>query len=232
MIEIPEKNVLQDKPNVIFFDSQAKQILGIGVPEETIRNDFLKQGKEFSDNLKFGISFQGDDEDSAFFDLLVTEYYIADVYLAKQAIPVALDSINYDFQIEDYEKWDEQRKLSFEYTLQAKLKALTLKVNGVSKEIPIQKRRVEKIAHLQKDLLPSLSFIAAIILWFEKTSSVFEFFLVFIGWITIIFISIIAWALVANALLPKSYLSFIAPEFASSREQKLAVYILNFFDRK
>ena len=65
---------MQDKPNVISFDSQAKQILGIGVPEETIRNDFLKQGKEFSDNLKFGVSFQFDDEDSAFFDLLVTEY--------------------------------------------------------------------------------------------------------------------------------------------------------------
>ncbi len=44
-VEIPEKNLLLDKPNVIFFDSQNNGILGIGVPEETIRNDFVKQGQ-------------------------------------------------------------------------------------------------------------------------------------------------------------------------------------------
>jgi len=234
LIEVPEKNISQDKPNVVFFDAQTKQILGIGVPEETIRNDFLKQGKEFSNNLKFGVSFQCDaDEDSASRDLSVTEYYIADVYLARQAIPVALDSINYDFQIEDYEKWNEQRKLNFEYMLQARLKALTLKINGISKEIPIQKRRVEKIARLfLKEMLLPLGFSGAILFLLKKSTPILNIFLEFIGLLAVFFIGYMTWALMANVLLPKSYLSFINPEFVSSWEQKLAEYLLNFYQQK
>ncbi len=231
LIEIPEKNASQNKPNVIFFDRQEKQIFGIGVPEETIRSDFLKQGKEFSDNLKFGISFQHDDEDSAFFDLLVTEYYMAHLYFSKTPIPVGLDSINYDFQIEDYEKWNEQRKLSFEYTLQARLKALTVKVNGISREIPIQKRRAEKITRAVKDLLVPVGFLVALYLWFEKSNSVFDIILILIGLVATIFISYIVWATTANILLPDSYLSFVAPEAISSRENKLVKYLLEVFDK-
>ena len=232
LIEIPEKNVSQDKPNVIFFNGQEKQILGIGVPEETIRSDFLKQGKEFSDNLKFGISFQSDDEDSAFFDLLVIEYYMAHLYFSKTIIPVGLDSINYDFQIEDYDKWNEQRKSSFEYTLQARLKALTVKINGISREIPIQKRRTEKIARAVKDLLVPGSFLVALYLWFEKSNSVFDVILILIGLVVTIFIGYIIWAFTANILIPDSYLSFVAPEALSSRENKLVKYLLKVFDKK
>lgn len=232
LIEIPEKNISQDKPNVIFFESQTKQILGIGVPEETIRSDFLKQGKEFSDNLKFGVSFQYDDEHSAFFDLLVTEYYMAHLYFSKTALPVGLDSINYDFQIEDYEKWSEQRKFSFYYTLQARLKALTLKVNGVSREIPIQKRRVEKVARLfLKGLLPPGCFVWFVYVGLERSMSAFDYFFMFIGLLAIIFVGYIAWSVIANILLPTTYLSFVAPEAVSSREDKLVKYLLSIFNK-
>jgi len=229
-LEIPEKNLLLDKPNVIFFDSQNNGILGIGVPEETIRTDFVKQGKELPDNLKFGISFQYDDTNSAFFDSIVVEYYMADLYFAKQAIPVTLNSIDYEFQIEDYGKWDEQRRLSFEYALQANLRGRTVKVNGIQKDVPISKRRVEKLLRLfLRGLLSSAALLGAIYIGFEKSTSFFDVILVFVGFISTIFIGYIIWALVANILLPKPFLSFLAPDLMKSREQKFVEYLLNLY---
>lgn len=84
LVENPEKNLSTNKPNVICFDSQTNGILDIGESEGTIRSNVLKQEQEFHNHLVIGKSFQHDDEKSGFFDLMVIEYYLADLYYSKR----------------------------------------------------------------------------------------------------------------------------------------------------
>lgn len=225
-LEIPEKNLLVDKSNVIFFDSQKNEILGIGVPEEIIRSDILKrEAKEVSSHLIFGKSFQHDDEKSGFFDLAVIQYDLADLYFAKQILPIPIESVDFDFQIDEYEKWDEQRKLWFEFSLQAQQKGRSLKINGVSRDAPIAKRKIEKILRLFL-----LIFFPLGILYygFTKSNSMLGLLFAFIGFFASILVDVIIWALTSKFLLPKTYLAFILPALPfHSWTQKIAERILD-----
>jgi hypothetical protein len=239
-IEIPEKNISQDKPNVVFFDAHAKQILGIGVPEEITRNDFLKQGKEISNNLKFGVSFQCDDEDSGAFDSAIVEYYLAVMYYEKQTFINYLfiglfDAVDYDIQVADYEKWNEQRRLNFEYELQSQLHGRYLKINGINREIPIWKRNFEKTTRflLTKPYVSILFFFLLI----ENSNSVFYFlaeklphvvFLVLFiltPWLLYI-IGVLVWIFATRKALPKTYNNFIFQNLPlKSFEQKIVKFV-------
>ncbi len=241
IIEIPEKNTMLDKPNVVFFDSQNNRILGIGTSEETVRNDFLKQGKEFPNNSKFGISFQHGDEISGFFDSAIVKYYLAVMYYEKQTfiayvLTTIMETVDYDFQIASYEKWSEQRRLKFEYDLQSQLQTRCLKINGINLEIPIWKRRIEKSSRF---LLTRAIYIPVALFYFVVTNpnSVFYllaekssilaliFVLLFLGALYIL--SIATWVFIAMKILPNKYFDFIFENLSSkSLEQKTAKTIL------
>jgi hypothetical protein len=77
IIEIPDKDIYLEKPNVIFYDSQLNQPLGIGEYRESIEKDILEREKSIPKNLCFGTSFQYDDEAAGFLDHMVIEYYLA-----------------------------------------------------------------------------------------------------------------------------------------------------------
>lgn len=247
LIEIPEKNISENKPNVVFFDSQAKQILRIGVSEEVVRDDFHKQGKDFSDNFRFGISFQLDDEISGFFDSAVVEYYLAVMYYEKQTFLTYLstkimETVDYDFQIVGYEKWSEQRRLKFEYELQSKSSARQLKINDINYEVPIWKRRIEKLTQF---ILTGIYFPAAILYFlsfflFGQQNPITDFIFekypefgiaivitLFLG--TSVIVGPVVWFFIARKILPKTYSSFVFEDLPSkSLVQKIAKTILSF----
>jgi hypothetical protein len=229
-VEIPEKNVSTHKPNVVFFDSQNNQIVDIGESEETIRNNVLKYEKEFPAHLIIGKSFQYDDEKSGFFDLMVVEFYLWSLYYGKKKLPIALEAIDFDFYIPDYEKWPEQRKVRFEYSLMADYKARHLVINSVSKDVPVEKRQVEKTLRIFLTVvLPLVMFYGGI----AFTESIQDFMLVFLISFVSIVAGIIVWALIAKTLLPKPYLAFILPKLPyASWIQKLGKYFLDIQPQK
>jgi len=224
-VEIPEKNLLLNKPNVVFFDSQNNGILGIGESEEAIRSDFHKREKEFPNHLAFGKSFRYDDEKSGLFDLIVIEYYLADLYYSKQKLPVSLESVDFDFYIQNYEKWTEQRKFRFEYSLLADHKGRHLTINGISKDVPIEKRRIEKSLRLfLTALLPLLLLFGGL----EMSRSITGFIFAFIISYMSIVAGVIIWATISKRLLPKPYLAFIIPKLPyQSWTRRIGEYILD-----
>jgi len=225
VVEILEKNLHLSKPNVVFFDSQNSRILGIGEAEETIRSDIHKREREFPNHLIFGKSFRYDDEKSGFFDLMVIEYYLADLYYSKQKLPISFESIDFDFYIQDYEKWTDQRKLRFEYSLLADHKGHHLTVNGVSKDVPVEKRRIEKsLRLLLTALLPLLLLFGGLEISASITGIVFSFIISYVS----IFVGVILWAPIAKRLLPKSYLAIILPKLPfQSWSRRVGEYILD-----
>lgn len=229
-VEIPEKNLSTNKPNVVFFDSQNNGIVDIGESEETIRNNVLQYEKEIPTHLIIGKSFQYDDETSGFFDLMVVEFYLWSLYYGKKKSPIALEAIDFDFHIPDYEKWPEQRKLRFEYSLMADYKARHLVINNVSKEVPVEKRRAEKTLRLFFTvLLPLVMFYGGV----AFTESVRDFIFVFLISFVSIVAGIIVWALISKTLLPKPYLAFILPKLPyASWIQKLGKYFLDIQPQK
>jgi hypothetical protein len=229
-VEIPEKNLSTNKPNVVFFDSQTNGIVDIGESEETIRNNVLEYEKEFPTHLIIGKSFQYDDEKSGFFDLMVVEFYLWSLYYGKKKLPIALEAIDFDFYIPDYEKWTEQRKLRFEYSLMADYKARHLVINNVSKEVPVEKRRIEKTLRLFLTvLLPLVMFYAGL----AVTESIQGFIFVFLISFVSIVAGVIVWALISKTLLPKPYLAFILPKIPyASWIQELGRYFLDIQPQK
>ncbi len=112
IIEIPDKNLYLEKPNIVFYDSQTKSILGVG------GKDTIYHEKGFPKQFNFGASFQFDDEISGFFDSAVVEYYLGVFYYSKQTfidnfLAETTGVIDYEFQIASYDKWSEQRRLKF-----------------------------------------------------------------------------------------------------------------------
>lgn len=229
-VEIPEKNLFSNKPNVIFFDLQNNQILGIGESEETIRSDVLKKEKEFPSNLAFGNSFQYDDEKSSFFDLMVVEFYLWDLYYGKKKWFISFETLDFDFYIQDYEKLTEQRKLRFEYSLMADYKARHLIINGKSKEVSVEKRRIEKALRL---LFTTLFPLAILFGGIRVSKSILALIFSLIIFYLSNFLGTIIWALISKTLLPKPYLAFILPKLPNQTwTKKIGKYFLGIDQQK
>jgi hypothetical protein len=226
IVEIPDKNLYLEKPNVIFFDSQPNLPLGIGEYREKIEKDILEREKSIPENLRFGTSFQYDDEAAGFFDSMVIEYYLALLYYSKQPFPISIGTVDFDFQIETYSRWSEKRRLKFEYDLQSQLHARLIKINGAEKETPIWKRRTEKfIRFFLITVIPlGLFYFLA-----QKSSSIIE--LLGAGLVVGLsfFIGIAVWVFITKQILPTSYSQFVFENFRSgSLAQKLAKFVLSF----
>lgn len=235
-IEFPEKNIFANNPNVVFYDSQSKGILGIGESEETIRSAVLKVEKEFPPHVRFGKSFQYDDEESGYFDLMVIEYYIGSLYDSKRPYPYLpipnIGIFNYEFQIDNYEKWSNERMIKFEYSILANQNAYTLKINNALKDIPIKRRRITLILEI---LLFAIIPLGALLLGLTMSNFatgllgvITALLIPFAGFFISVFIGVIVWVMTAKILLPKSYVEFIISEVTTqSWEQKVAKWFLS-----
>jgi hypothetical protein len=225
IIEIPDKNLYLEKPNVIFYDSQPNLPLGIGEYREKIEKDILEREKSIPENLRFGTSFQYDDEAAGYFDSTVIEYYLALMYYSKQPFPIQIGTVDFDFQIETYSRWSEKRRLKFEYDLQSQLHARLIKINGTEKGISIWRRRAERLIWL---LLITLIPLGIFFFLAEKSSSITE--LLGVGLIVGVsfFICVAIWVFIARRILPASYSQFIFENLRSgSLAQKIAKLILS-----
>ncbi|MCG2786173.1 MAG: hypothetical protein L6461_13830 [Anaerolineae bacterium] len=226
IVEIPDKNLYLEKPNVTFYDSQSDFLLGVGEYREKIEKDTLEREKSIPENLRFGVSFQYDDEAAGFFDPMVIEYYLALLYYSKQPFPIPIRTVDFDFQIETYSRWSEKRRLKFEYDLQSHLHARLIKINGTEKETPIWKRRTEKVVRF---LFVTVIPLGVLYFLVEKSNSIAGLLGAFLVAGLSFFINIAIWIFMTRQILPTSYSQFIFESLRpGSLAQKITKFMLSF----
>jgi hypothetical protein len=225
IVEIPDKNLYLEKPNVTFYDSQSNCLLGVGEFREKTENDILEREKSIPENLHFGKSFQYDDEAAGFFDPTVIQYYLALMYYSKQLFPITIGTVDFDCQIENYDKWSEKRQIKFEYDLQAQLHARLIKINGTEKETSIWKRRAEKIVRF---LFITVIPLGVFYFLVAKSNSITGLLGAFLVAGLSFFINIMTWMFITRQILPTSYSQFVFKSLhPGSLAQKITQYILS-----
>jgi hypothetical protein len=226
IIEIPDKDLYLERPNVTFYDAQSNFLLGVGESREEIEKRVLEREKSVPDNLRFGTSFQHDDEAAGFFDQMVIEYYLELMYYSKQPFPMSIGTVDFDFQIENYNRWPEKRRLKFEYDLQAQLRARHIKINGTEKETSIWKRRAERILWF---LLITVIPVGIFFFLTEKSNSIIALLGVFLVVGLSLFFNIAIWIYVTRQILPTSYSQFVFEDLRpGSLAQKIAKFVISF----
>lgn len=228
IIEIPHKNLYLEKPNTIIYDSQTNCPVNVGNYCDEIEKDVVERENNIPENLCFAASFQYDDETAGCFDIQVIQHYLQLIYYANQPLPIAIETVDFDFQIENYKLWSEKRQLKFEYDLQTELRARHIRINNVDKGTSIWKRRAEKTLRL---LLLNAIPLGVLFYFYPKLIAEFDllnFLILLLGVGLLFVVNIAIWVFLTEQLLPASYNQFIFESLHSGTfTQKIVNFILS-----
>jgi hypothetical protein len=208
-VEVPEKGYFDSTPNLVIYNRDTGQLLGIGENRKAYQQELQAKQPALSDNTASTAAL-GVEDISQKTDLMVLEYYLYR-YQAKISrcpiFPYPMKWVDYDLIIADYEKWSEPRQRTLQYTLQMQYGARKLTINGTGVNIPPGKRLAASISFFLVKIVSLAAF------WFALLGSlqwsVWSVVLGLAGALAFAFLGHAGWLLFTKMyLLPDDYVKF------------------------
>jgi hypothetical protein len=234
-LNVPQAGMRSQALNIVWYKTATNQVVSFGETEEEVQPNYQRDETSGASQLSRQALFTPSSE--LLFEEMFLEYQTFRTHMMIRPSAVlqwltwfgGIDSFNFELTIAGYDSWPFNKCLNLQYLLQTTQKAVTLRINGQSVEIPLWKRRVEKGIRSILTWAGPYAMIITMLFNLEVTDPV-NFIL---GLLAILLLAVFAsrlgpilWAAIMRDFVPRSYLRFLVTRKSSGVSSGLMARIL------